>query len=280
MRNADEACYGAKEAGRNRVYVYHEDDAELATRRRETLTVVKIQRALKENNFLLYYQTIVPVHSHVDEGDHFELLLRMVNEEGQVLPPAAFLPAADRYSLTTKIDRWVISTAFQWFCNHPELLERLHLCSINLSGLSLGDMEFLKFINEQFEETNIPPEKICFEITETAAIANLTAATHFIKELKKLGSQFSLDDFGAGLSSFAYLKNLPVDYLKIDGMFVKNIVDDIVDFAMVKSINEIGHVMEKQTIAEFVENDAILARLKSIGVDFAQGYGISKPQPL
>ena len=228
----------------------------------------------------MYYQTIAPVDSHVDEGDHFEMLLRMVNEEGQVLPPAAFLPAAERYNLSTKIDRWVISTAFQRFCNQPELLERLHLCSINLSGLSLGEMEFLKFINEQFEETNIPPEKICFEITETAVIANLTAATRFIKELKKLGCRFSLDDFGAGLSSFAYLKNLPVDYLKIDGTFVKNIIDDPIDHAMVKSINEIGHVMGIKTIAEFVENDAIKGILKEIGVNYAQGYGVSKPQPL
>jgi len=279
LRNADDACYGAKKAGRNRVYVYHEDDAELATRRREILTVVKIQRALEENRFLLYYQTIIPIDNHVDEGDHFELLLRMMNEEGQVLPPAAFLPAAERYNLSTKIDSWVINTAFQCLCNQPKFMERLHLCSINLSGLSLGDMEFLKFIKKQFEEINIPPEKICFEITETAAIANLTNATLFINELKNLGCRFSLDDFGAGMSSFTYLKNLHVDYLKIDGTFVKNIVDDIVDFAMVKSINEIGHVMGKQTIAEYVENDEIKGMLKEAGIDYAQGYGIGMPQP-
>lgn len=164
--------------------------------------------------------------------------------------------------------------------NRPANLQRLFLCAINISGLSLSDEEFLAFVKTQFNNYNIPPKKICFEITETVAIANLTDATLFIQSLKQLGCRFALDDFGSGLSSFAYLKSLPVDYLKIDGIFVKDILDDPMDFAMVKSINEIGQVMGKQTIAEFVENESILEKLQEIGVDYAQGYGIGRPEPL
>jgi EAL domain-containing protein (putative c-di-GMP-specific phosphodiesterase class I) len=178
------------------------------------------------------------------------------------------------------LDRWVVRTAFKWFRRHPQHLERMLVCSINLSGNSLGDNEFLEFITRQIDKSNMPPEKICFEITETAAIANLTSATHLIKALRKLGCRFALDDFGSGLSSFAYLKNLPVDFLKIDGMFVKDMVEDPIDFAMVKAINDMGHVMGKQTIAEFVENDAILASLRKLGVDYAQGYGVAQPRPI
>ncbi|NIO40728.1 MAG: EAL domain-containing protein [Burkholderiales bacterium] len=163
---------------------------------------------------------------------------------------------------------------------HPKQLDRLYLCSTNLSGHSLGDEKFLHYIIEMFEHTNLPPEKICFEITETAAVANLTAATQFIHELKSLGCRFALDDFGSGLSSFAYLKNLPVDFIKIDGVFVKDILHDRIALAMVNSINDIGHVMGKKTIAEFVESEGILQKLREIGVDYAQGYSIGRPQPI
>ncbi len=192
----------------------------------------------------------------------------------------AFLPAAECYNLAAKLDRWVIDTALTWFAAHPEQLERLSLCSINLSGQSLGDQDFLRFVIDKFRERQVPPGKICFEITETATIANLSSATDFIATLKKLGCYFALDDFGSGLSSFAYLKNLAVDFLKIDGMFVKDTVDDPTDLAVVISINQIGHAMGKKTIAEFVENEAILEKLREIGVDYAQGYGIGRPMLL
>ena len=204
----------------------------------------------------------------------------MIDDDGGSIPPGAFLPAAERYHLSTKIDRWVINNAFAWLKRHPRHLSDLVSCAINLSGTSLGDEDFLDYVVKQFGKHGIPPHKICFEVTETAAIANLTSASRFIKALCQQGCLFALDDFGSGLSSFAYLKNLPVNFLKIDGMFVKDIVDDVIDRAMVKSINEIGHVMGKKTIAEFVEDDQILEELGKIGVDFAQGYGIDRPQPL
>jgi diguanylate cyclase (GGDEF)-like protein len=280
LRMADAACYAAKDAGRNRVHVYREDDTELAKRRGEMHWVGVINQALEKNRFLLYCQPFIPLGTRSDESEGYELLIRMWNEDGGIIAPGAFLPAADRYNLSTKLDRWLIGTAFEWLNCHLHHLQRVLMCSINLSGSSIGDEEFLKFIVRQFEENDIPPEKICFEITETAAIANLASATRLIKALRKLGCRFALDDFGSGLSSFAYLKNLPVDFLKIDGMFVKGMVEDPIDLAMVKSINEMGHVMGKKTIAEFVENDAILAGLRKLGVDYAQGYGVGSPRPI
>ncbi len=277
---ADTACYMAKEQGRNRVHVHHEDDEELAKRHGEMQWAASLPRALDDDRFQLYVQPIIPVTRHSNEAQHYELLVRMEDEAGNMVLPGVFLPAAERYNLSGRIDRWVISRAFQWFADHPGSLQRLFLCAINLSGLSLGDEDFLAFVKTQFSKWRIPPEKICFEITETVAIANLTDATVFIQSLKELGCRFALDDFGSGLSSFAYLKNLPVDFLKIDGVFVKDILDDPMDFAMVKSINEIGQLMGKQTIAEFVESEAILEKLREIGVDYAQGYGIGRPEPL
>jgi diguanylate cyclase (GGDEF)-like protein/PAS domain S-box-containing protein len=277
---ADTACYMAKEQGRNRVHVHHEDDEALERRHGEMRWAVDLPRALEEDRFQLYFQQIVPVEGHKDEAEHYELLVRMEDEAGNMVLPGAFLPVTERYNLSGRLDRWVISTAFRWFADHPAHLERLFLCAINLSGLSLGDEKFLAFVKAQFKKWRVPPEKLCFEITETVAITNLTDATVFIQSLKELGCRFALDDFGSGLSSFAYLKNLPVDFLKIDGIFVKDILDDPMDLAMVRSINEIGQVMGKQTIAEFVENDAILEKLREIGVDYAQGYGISRPEPL
>ncbi len=207
-------------------------------------------------------------------------MVRYRDDNGNIVPPGAFLPAAERYNLASELDRWVISNLFEWIANKPGFLDNLSLCSINLSGLSLSDETMLAFIFEQFAKWAIPEHKICFEMTETAAIANLSHATQFINELREQGCLFSLDDFGSGLSSFAYLKNLPVDYLKIDGLFVKDILDDKVDLAMVKSINEVGHVMDKKTIAEFVENEQIFNLLNELGVDYAQGYGVGKPVPL
>lgn len=277
---ADSACYTAKDQGRNRIYIYQHDDAELIRWRGQIRWVSPINRALEEGRLQLHFQPIVPITHRIDEREHYELLIRMEDETGRSVPPGTFLPAAERYNLATKLDRWVIGSALQWLHCHPQHLQRLSLCFINLSGKSLGDHGLLKFVRRQFDETNVPSHKICFEVTETAAIANLSRATYFIRELKQRGCRFALDDFGSGLSSFAYLKNLPVDFLKIDGLFVKDIVDDLIDLAMVRSINDIGHVMGKQTIAEFVENEDILAVLRRIGVDYAQGYGIARPRAL
>jgi EAL domain-containing protein (putative c-di-GMP-specific phosphodiesterase class I) len=240
----------------------------------------RIEQNLKHDRFHLDFQRIVPVTGTGVKTGFYELLLRMEDEEGRIVPPDVFFAAADRYNLSTKLDRWVIGTAFSWLTRHPEHLERLFLLSLNLSGHSLGDEEFLKFVIRQFKEKKISPHKICFEVTETAAIADLAIATRFINVLKRRGCVFALDDFGSGLSSFAYLKNLAVDFLKIDGVFVQHIVNDPIDLAMVKSINDIGHVMGKKTIAEFVENEAILNKLQEIGVDYAQGYAVERPQPL
>jgi diguanylate cyclase (GGDEF)-like protein len=277
---ADAACYAAKDAGRNRIHVYREDDSTLVRRHGEMQWVSRITEAVEQDRFHLYYQLIVPV-GREREGLHFEFLLRMEDPDGKIIPPGSFLHAAERYNLMPNLDRWVTQTAFRWLASHPkERLDRLEVCTINLSGHSLGDSEFMQFVLKEFGDSEVPPEKICFEVTETAAIGNLIKATRFMSILKERGCRFSLDDFGSGMSSFAYLKNLPVDYLKIDGVFVKDIADDPVDFAMVKAINEMGHVMGKRTVAEFVEKEAILIKLREIGVDYAQGYGIAKPRPL
>lgn len=274
----DEACYAAKDGGRNRVYIYKEDDEELAQRSGQMQWVTRLNRALDKDSFRLFRQTIDGLSEQ--SGEHFEVLIRIEEEPGEFIPPGAFLPAAERYGLMPKIDRLVIRKTFQWFTDHPEALSNLSLCSINLSGETVSAEWILDFISEQLEKHGLPANKFCFEITETAAISNLVQATAFIAALHEKGCQFALDDFGSGLSSFAYLKNLPVDYLKIDGAFVRDIGNDPIDLAMVKSINDIGQLMGKKTIAEFVEDEIILNKLKTIGVDFAQGYFIERPIPL
>jgi diguanylate cyclase (GGDEF)-like protein len=277
---ADAACYAAKDGGRNRVHVYNEENSTLVRRHGEMQWVSRINEAVEQGRFHLYYQPIVPVVPGADGGVHFELLLRMEDKNGRIVARRAFLHAAERYNLMLNLDRWVTQSAMAWLEHHPKQLANLTLCTINLSGHTLGDADFLQFMIKQLEGRSLPAEKICFEITETAAIGNLAKATRFMSILKTFGCQFSLDDFGSGMSSFTYLKNLPVDYLKIDGIFVKDIVDDPIDYAMVRSINEMGHVMGKHTVAEFVEKEPILAKLREIGVDYAQGYGIAKPRPL
>jgi EAL domain-containing protein (putative c-di-GMP-specific phosphodiesterase class I) len=240
--------------------------------------VGRINQALDEDRFCLYAQAIVPLDGGAEK--HYELLIRMIDEQGEIILPGAFLPAAERYNLIEKLDAWVVSHACKLLAEHPLFFAQVDFVSINLSGPSLTNQAFLESILDVFSEREISPSKVCFEVTETIAISNLDAAIRFIKTLKKSGFRFALDDFGSGISSFGYLKNLPVDYLKIDGMFVKGIVEDPIDFAMVKSINEIGQVMGMQTIAEFVENNQIKELLMVIGVNYGQGYGLGKPKPL
>ncbi|MGZ3158143.1 MAG: EAL domain-containing protein [Burkholderiaceae bacterium] len=277
---ADTACYLAKEHGRNRVHVYSHDDQDLTVRQGEMNWVSRIRLAIDENRLQLYCQKIVPLSHNTASGEHFEILLRLLDEDGKIVPPGGFMPAAERFGLMPTLDRWVIETAFANFdCLCPEADEEPEMCAINLSGASISDQNFLAFIRQQIIQHRIPTHKICFEITETVAIANLNMAMQFIKALKADGCQFALDDFGSGMSSFAYLKHLPVDYLKIDGGFVKDMVDDVADAAMVEAINNIGHTMKLKTVAEFVENTAILNMLEKMKVDFAQGYGIGKPIP-
>ena len=274
---ADSACGAAKEAGRNRVHSFEENDLDLMRRRREMQWAARINNALEESRFELFRQTILPLQRQ-DAGAHYELLLRMRDENGKIVTPDNFIAAAERYGIMPNIDRWVIENAFRWLVSEADEREKLVLCSINLSGQSLGDDKFLPFVIDQFHRSGIDATKICFEITETAAVASFSQANRFIQALKELGCKFALDDFGTGLSSFGYLKHFPVDFLKIDGSFVKEILHDPIDREMVRSINEIGHLTGKQTIAEFAENQEIIQMLKSLGVDYAQGYGVSQPQ--
>lgn len=277
MAHADLACFAAKEDGRNKVRIYEDNDQILKFRSKQMDWLSRITQALEDDHFILYAQPIVPTNQTSSSRISYELLIRIVHGE-KIILPGKFLPAAERYNQMIAIDRWVVSTATSMLKKQTEFLENIDHISINLSGQSLASKSFLRFLIDEIDRSNIS-EKICFEITETAAISNLITATRSISILKGMGVRFSLDDFGSGLSSYAYLRTLDVDYLKIDGLFVKNIEEDLIDRAMVKSIHEIGSLMGKKIIAEFVENDAIFSLLNDIGVDYVQGYNIGKPRP-
>lgn len=279
LRQAEIACNHAKQTGGNRVAVFSEDDRELVRQTTEMEWVSTIVQALQTDRFVLFGQPIVPLAQWAG-APHLEILVRMRSPEGDLIPPGAFLPSAERYNLSLMLDRWVFSHTLEWLIERHHAGDDLGLCAINLSGASLCQPAFLDFLMGEIRQSGIASEQLCFEITETAAVSNLSIAKNFISALKDCGCRFALDDFGAGMSSFAYLKNLPVDYLKIDGLFVRDIVRERIDYAMVKSINDIGHVMSMKTIAEFVEDDATLRALRTIGVDYAQGFGIAKPMPL
>jgi EAL domain-containing protein (putative c-di-GMP-specific phosphodiesterase class I) len=277
---ADAACYIAKEGGRNRVHEYQSDDTAVAVRRGEMQWIYRIHKAFAEHRFCLYRQSIHPLHDKGPEPPLCEIFIRMIDEDGRIATPAAFIPAAERYHLIASIDRWVIHAAFMALAcgtlSHGDTTR----FAINLSGQSVGDETFLDYVLAEIEATGIEPERIFFEITETAAVGNLAKAMHFIRVLKELGFRFVLDDFGSGLSSFAYLKNLQVDFLKIDGGFVRDMIGSSVQRALVESIHQIGTVMGIRTIAESVEDRSTLEVLREIGVDYAQGYGLSMPEPL
>ena len=277
LSNADSACYLAKESGRNRTLVFTEEDDKLLTQQREMHWVSRINHALEEDRFQLYFQEIMPLQGHEQAFIlHGEILLRMIDKEGDIVSPNNFLPAAERYNMITLIDEWVVEKSIQWLSTRKEKV----LISVNLSGMSLSNHDFLNFVVSKIKQYRINPELLCFEITETAAINNLSTAIHFMNVLKKLGCSFALDDFGSGLSSFSYLNSLPVDYLKIDGTFVMDIDKDPMHYAMVKSINEVGQVMGIKTIAEFAASESIIRSLREVGVDNAQGYAIARPMPL
>lgn len=278
MCMAAAACHLAKEKGRNRTQVYTAEDTQIALLHGEMEWVGRIQKALAEQRFVLYSQKILPLAYSGEEGEHYEVLLRMLDQDGKLVLPMTFIPAAERYGLMASLDRWVISTAFTHYNRRHPHGQGMGTCAINLSAASICDEGFHEFVLAQFEFFKVPPAGICFEITETAAITNLTEASKLMCKLKEHGCRFSLDDFGSGMSSFAYLKHFPVDYLKIDGSFVKDMIDNPIDRAMVEAINHIGHVMQIYTIAEVVENAETLEALRTIGVDFAQGYGIERPR--
>jgi diguanylate cyclase (GGDEF)-like protein/PAS domain S-box-containing protein len=277
---ADTACYAAKEQGRNRVCVFQSSDADMAQRRREMGWAARLNRALEENRMTLYYQPYMPLGQHSAHGKHIEVLLRLIDEDGTVVAPGSFLPAAERYNVMPAIDRWVIESVFSRYAFLQSRMGAPLTCAINLSGTTINSDGILEFIRAQAETHHLPPGSVCFEITETAAINNMRHATQFMRDLKALGFGFALDDFGIGTSSLAYLKTLPVDYLKIDGSFVRNIATDPVDRAMADTINRVGHIMGLQTVGEFAESNTVIEELRTLGVDFAQGYGVQAPQPL
>jgi diguanylate cyclase (GGDEF)-like protein/PAS domain S-box-containing protein len=286
---ADAACYAAKNKGRNRVHVYQPDDIELAQRHGEMQWVSRITKALEQGRIVLYQQPISPIDGQAKDAEHYEVLLRLIDEAGEIITPSAFIPAAERYGIMTNIDRWVIRTLFsvkgmewreRWNERTARGADHELLYSINLSGASISDDDFLDFLREQIRLYQVPPQILCFEITETAAITNLHKAVHFMQDLKDLGCRFALDDFGSGMSSFAYLKNLPVDFLKIDGAFIVDMLHDPVDLALVDAINRVAHILGMRTIAESVESDAIMDKLKNLRVDYVQGYAVGKPESL
>jgi diguanylate cyclase (GGDEF)-like protein len=280
MNAAETARNISKERGRNTIHVLDMEDSNLLQRREQIRWVGRIQSALRDDRFVLYAQLIQPLQAKTVKP-HYEILIRMLDDDGSVIPPGKFLPAAESFYLMSSIDYWVIDKTFSELAEHSQQSPQGCQVSINLSGQSLNDpVSFAAYIENKLEHHQLDARNICFEITESAAIANIDEARFFIDQVHELGCSFSLDDFGTGLSSFAYLKNLQVNFLKIDGSFVSDIVEDPVCESMVSAINQVGHAMQLQTVAEFVENDAIRQKLVKIGVDFGQGYGLGRPMPL
>jgi diguanylate cyclase (GGDEF)-like protein/PAS domain S-box-containing protein len=282
MSEAELACHTASESGGNRFHTYLSTDAELVRRQEEMQWVSRISDAIKFDRLILYYQQIVPLSAQEDAGLHIEVLVRMLGKDGALIYPEKFLPAAERYHLVADLDNWVISRSLEWYAGYAATrkTDATDTLSINLSGVSIGDPGVLEHIRHEISRCDVPPEVLCFEIKETAAISDLSTASDFVHELQRLGCRFALDDFGSGMSSFTYLKNLPVDYLKIDGSFVCDMDKDEINFAMVSAIQQLCNVIGTRTIAEYVCNEEILRILGELGVDYVQGFAIAEPAPL
>ena len=281
MSAADIACFTAKERGRNRLHTYSREDQELIYRKNELNWVSKINDAIENDRFILYSQPIIDSHAIDGAVRHIEILIRMLDDNDEILPPGHFINAAERYNMMPQVDRWVINKVFEYFNNNPlNLITDDFIIAINLSGNSLADKELLTYIEEKLKSTQLQARHFCIEITETAVISNMSLAIQFIKKMRNLGCKFAIDDFGSGLSSLGYLKNLPVDYVKIDGCFVRDMANDPVNYAMVESIHKLVSLNGKITIAEYVESDEIIALLNDIGIKHMQGYALGKPTRL
>lgn len=280
LRQADLACYRAKERGRSKIYVYRHEDGRNSRHIGDMDWITRIRSALEQDRFCLYAQSLAALQPDTYKGLHFEVLLRMRGDKGQLVMPSEFIPAAERYGIMPALDRWVVSKTFATLSAHPDSARGIDTCAINLSATSLDDDSMLEFLQAQLRKYDISPHILCFEITETGAIANLATATRLIESLRQLGCRFALDDFGVGMSSLTYLKQLPVDYVKIDGSFVRDMLQEPSNHAMVEMITHIGHILGKKTIAEFVESKDIASALQQIGVDYAQGYTIACPVPM
>ncbi len=277
---ADKACMAAKNAGRNRVHVFKSTDAHVAEHQNQTLWVNRITDALEHNQFTLYFQKILPAEQNLSGKVKVEVLLRMLDKTGAIVAPGVFLPAAERYGLMQLIDKWVIENFFQWHIENAQALQEFESFSINLSGQSLSDEEFLSYLIDFATSSQVDAKSICFEITETAAIQNITNTLDTFTKMREKGFSFALDDFGSGMSSFNYLKHLPIDSLKIDGIFIRNIDNQPFDYSMVRSINELAHLMSISTTAEFIETERVSALVSGLGVDYLQGYHLHRPEPL
>jgi diguanylate cyclase (GGDEF)-like protein/PAS domain S-box-containing protein len=278
LQAADNACYGAKSAGRNRVHLHYNNNPSLTDYKKETQWINRIEQALEENRFTLFCQRILPLN-HIGK-EHAEILLRLIDENGKIIEPSVFIPAAERFHMMSRIDRWVVKNAFDWLQRNDASLSHIDAVSINLSGQSLGDKDFHGYVEQLINSMSLDCSKICFEITETVAITNIANASVFFKQMKQHGVRLSLDDFGSGVSSFSYLKNLPVDYLKIDGQFIKDLIENQIGQATVKCMTEVARITNKQTIAEWVDNVAVETMLKEMKVDFTQGYLKHMPAPI
>jgi EAL domain-containing protein (putative c-di-GMP-specific phosphodiesterase class I) len=270
----------AKERGRNRVHLYSEKDAETLQRRSEMEWASRLRQALIDERFILYYQELSELQpgAHAD-GVHMELLIRLRDEDGRMVPPGAFIPAAERFGLMLQLDRWVVDTALANFSRLHPSGQPVYLCAINLSALTVEDDSFAQFVLERLERYQVAPERVCFEITETAAVASMVRVIELMTTLRQAGCKFSLDDFGAGMASFGYLKNLPVDYVKIDGSFIRNIETDPTSYSIVRAVTEIGHQLGLKVVAEWVGDERALAILREVRVDYGQGFFLHQPEP-
>jgi len=279
LKAADTACYAAKEAGRDRVVSYFDVDGSVETRRSEAAWVHLLDQAMAENHFTLYAQLIEPLQVE-GQGLRCEILLRLKDRDGNLIQPGEFLPAAERFRIMPRVDKWVVGNVIDFLTKNRELVTKAEMISVNLSGKSIGDRNFQNFVHDRVASTAFDRDKLCFEITESESINNIDSSIEFIEKMRQIGIRFSLDDFGTGVSSFSYLKKLPVDYIKIDGQFVENMTKDPVDYATVRSIQDVAKLLGKQTIAEFVEDSEVEDKLRDLGVDYMQGFLRHRPMPL